>query len=69
MNYLLIESLERYGGFYGDDLTVEYPSGSGVEVTLDKVAHDIAERIVSIFMPDKNGNRPVHGENAYKATS
>ncbi len=54
MNYLIIEALERYSHFYGDTLTVELPTGSGRRVTLERAAHELAERVVSLFL----GSRP-----------
>ena len=61
VNYLLIESLRRFARFYGDDLPVEYPSGSGVKRTLGAVADDLSMRLVSLFLDDADGCRPVHG--------
>lgn len=61
MNYLLLESLESYYYAYGDNFQVELPTGSGKSVNLQQVVRDISERIVSIFIPDKDGKRPVHG--------
>lgn len=61
INYLLIEALERYAYFYGDDLTVECPTGSGNFLTLDAVAAELSRRLGSIFLPDASGHRPCHG--------
>ena len=63
INYLLVEALERYHHFYGEDVKVEFPSGSGNQVTLDVAAKGLAQRLSSIFLPDENGHRPVHGES------
>ena len=41
LNYLMVSALERYHRFYGDDYTIEYPTGSGQQLTLDKVAADL----------------------------
>jgi hypothetical protein len=60
LNYLVATSLERYHEFFGGDLTVEYPSGSGTAVTLDVVAADLWKRLVSIFVAD-SGRRPCFG--------
>jgi hypothetical protein len=68
INFLLIESLERYHHFYGDDLKAEFPTGSGNWLTLKQVAHELARRLVSLFMPDANGQRPCHGGEARYAT-
>jgi hypothetical protein len=64
LNYLLIESLERYHHFYGDAFTVEYPTGSGRRTTLDVVARELMRRLASLFLPDAAGRRPAHGEDA-----
>jgi hypothetical protein len=61
MNYLLVESLKRYHHFYGDELTVECPTGSGVHMNLAEVAEEIERRLAKLFLPDANGNRPCHG--------
>ncbi|MFW6168977.1 MAG: MGH1-like glycoside hydrolase domain-containing protein [Planctomycetota bacterium] len=64
MNFLIIEALERYHHFYGDSLQVEFPSGSGQLANLNEVAREIAERVTSLFLPDRRGRRPVHGSDA-----
>lgn len=61
VNYLLVEALERYHHFYGDDLRVECPTGSGQMRNLKQVACEIARRLTSIFLPAPSGRRPVHG--------
>jgi hypothetical protein len=61
-NYLLVEALERYHNYYGDGLLVEMPTHSGRMVTLREVALELQRRLGSIFLADKNGRRPVHGE-------
>jgi hypothetical protein len=61
LNYLAATALERYHEFFGDELTIEYPTGSGVEVTLDVVAADCWERLVSLFLVDQGGRRPCFG--------
>ena len=47
LNYLMVTALERYHRFYGDDFTIEYPTGSGRRLTLDEVAADLSERLIS----------------------
>jgi mannosylglycerate hydrolase MGH1-like protein len=61
VNYLLIEALERYHHFYGDDLKVEFPTGSGHMLNLKQVAHELSVRLTRIFVPDATGQRPCHG--------
>ena len=61
LNYLVISALERYYRFFGDDFTVEYPTGSGNRLTLDKVAADLQERLISIFTRGPDGRRPCFG--------
>ncbi|HEY2123167.1 MAG TPA: hypothetical protein VGH07_06215 [Chthoniobacterales bacterium] len=62
INYLIVESLERYHHFYGDDFKVECPTGSGNFMNLQKVADEIAHRLVSLFLEEKDGKRPCHGQ-------
>lgn len=61
VNYLLIESLQRFHHYYGDDFTIEHPSGSGNMKTLHEIAEDLSERMINIFKKDKDGKRPVFG--------
>ncbi len=61
VNYLVIRSLLQYQEFFGDDVTFEYPTGSGQQRTLRAIAGDLAERLVSIWLPDADGARPVFG--------
>ncbi len=64
VNYLLIEALERYHRFYGDDLKVTVPGlGDGSPVTLRQAAGEIERRLVALFMPDKTGRRPCFGDD------
>jgi hypothetical protein len=61
LNYLVISALERYHRFFGDEFTIEYPTGSGVRLTLDKVAADLQDRLISIFTRGPEGRRPCFG--------
>jgi hypothetical protein len=61
LNYLVISSLQRYHRFFGDEFTIEYPTGSGVRLTLDKVADDLQDRLISIFTQGPGGRRPCFG--------
>ena len=61
VNYLLIESLQKFHYYFGDDFKVECPTGSGQMMTLWDVATDISRRLARIFQRDADGRRPVHG--------
>jgi hypothetical protein len=61
INYLLIEALQKFDHFYGPDLRVECPTGSGVQVTLGDVATELSRRLTRIFLRGPDGWRPVHG--------
>ena len=61
VNYLVVESLQRYHRFYGDDLELEYPTGSGRRLTLDLIVADLQDRLISLFTRDKNGRRACFG--------
>jgi hypothetical protein len=60
INYLLIESLQKFHYFYGDDFTVECPTGSGKMMTLWEVTTELSQRLSSIFLRT-GGRRPVYG--------
>ncbi len=64
MNYLIIEALERYHFFYGNDFQVEFPTGSGVKMNLKEVARELGARLMKLFLVDGNGARPCHGGDA-----
>jgi hypothetical protein len=59
LNFLLIESLQKFHHYYGDDFTVECPTGSGKFLTLDGVATELGRRLSRIFLKDAAGLRPV----------
>ncbi len=61
VNYLIIRALLQYDRFLGPDFTVEYPTHSGARATLREVAGDLADRLVSIWLPGADGRRPVYG--------
>jgi hypothetical protein len=62
VNFLLIESLQKFHHYYGDEFKVECPTGSGRLMTLWEVAAEISRRLTKIFLRDDSGRRPVHGE-------
>lgn len=61
VNYLIVESLQRFHYFYGDDFKLECPTGSGKYLTLNEIADEISKRLSSLFLLDENGRRPVFG--------
>ncbi len=61
VNGLLIRALLNLYPFYGDDLKVECPTGSGTYMNLFEVAQEIGRRLANIFLRDANGKRPVYG--------
>jgi len=61
VNYLVISVLERYDRYFGEQLTVEYPTGSGVQCTLGEVAVDLQDRLISLFTTGPAGHRPCFG--------
>lgn len=63
VNYLLIESLERFYHYFGDDFTVEYPVGSGQLITLKAAACELTDRLISLFTLDQAGRRPAFGQH------
>lgn len=64
LNYVLIQSIRKFGEFYGDDLKIEYPTGSGQSLNLIEVAQALASRVVSLFERDDAGIRKAHGAYA-----
>jgi hypothetical protein len=61
LNYLVISSLLRYHKFFGDELTVEYPTGSNEQRTLREIADDLRGRLIAIFSRGADGRRPCYG--------
>ena len=63
INYLLVEALQKFHHYYGDEFQVEYPTYSGNYVSLQEVASDLSRRLNSIFLKDGEGRRAFYGEN------
>ena len=61
LNYLIVSALERYYRFFGDELTIEYPAGSGHKVPLDVISADLSDRLISLFTVGPDGRRPCFG--------
>ena len=62
INYLLIESLQKFHHYLGDDFKVECPTGSGNWLNLWQVADEISRRLTQIFLPNESGQRPLYGK-------
>jgi len=58
LNYLLIESLQKFHHYYGDDFKVECPTSSGRLLTLNQVADELTRRLTRLFLKDAEGRRP-----------
>lgn len=61
VNYLLIESLQKFHHYYGDDLKVECPTGSGNIMNLWEVSQELSRRLSRLFLLEESGRRPVFG--------
>jgi hypothetical protein len=61
VNYLLIESLQKFHYYFGDDFKVECPAGSGQWLNLWEVASELSQRLMSLFLKDSSGRRPIYG--------
>jgi hypothetical protein len=63
VNYLIVESLQKFHHYYGDDFKIECPTGSGKFLTLLEVAEELGRRLSRIFLRNADGRRPVFGSN------
>jgi hypothetical protein len=63
LNLLIIESLQKFHHYYGDDFRVECPTGSGKYLTLDEVAAELARRLGKLFLRNSDGRRAIFGQN------
>jgi hypothetical protein len=63
VNYLMVESLQKFHHYLGDDYKVDCPTGSGTFMTLWEVAAELSKRLTRTFLQDGDGRRPVHGGN------
>ncbi len=61
VNFLIVESLQKFNYFLGNDFTVEYPTGSGDQKCLWEIATDISYRLIKIFLKNDAGHRPIYG--------
>ena len=63
VNYLIIESLQKFDFYYGSDFKIEFPTGSENMLSLWEISQKLEERLCRIFLKDKEGNRAVYGNN------
>jgi hypothetical protein len=63
VNYLIIEALQKFHHYYGDDFKVECPTGSGQYLTIDQIADFLSQRLIRLFVRDGQGRRPFAGAN------
>jgi hypothetical protein len=63
VNFLIIESLQKFHHYYGDEFRIECPTGSGRFLTLNEVANELACRLTQIFLADERGARPVYAHH------
>ncbi len=61
VNYLLIESLQKFQHYHGDAILVEFPTGSGRQINLGEVAAELSQRLSRLFLPGEDGRRPAYG--------
>ncbi len=64
MNFLVIEALQRLDYYYGEPFQVEFPTGSGVKMSLKQAARELSCRLCRLFLPDSSGKRPVFGDSS-----
>jgi hypothetical protein len=63
VNFLLIESLQKFHHYYGDDFKIECPTGSGRFITINEVAEELTRRLTRLFLRGSDGRRAVFGDN------
>ena len=64
VNYLIIESLQKFHHYYGDDFKIEHPTGSGKYLTILEVANELSQRLCRLFLRDEKGNRAIFANNS-----
>ena len=65
INFLIIQSIRRYGEFYGDSLLVEFPARSGNKMNLKEVADELTRRVISLFEKGPNDDRRLYGDHKW----
>jgi hypothetical protein len=62
VNFLIVESLQKFHHYYGEDFKVECPTGSGHYLTIEEVAQELSQRLSALFLKNEKGVRPVFGQ-------
>lgn len=62
INFIIIQSIRKLGKFYHDKVVVEYPTDSGTDMNLFNVSSALAKRVISLFIKNEEGNRPIYGD-------
>ncbi len=62
INFLIIQSIKKFGEFYKDNLMIECPTGSGNKMNLEEVAEELTKRVISLFEKDDEGKRRLYGD-------
>lgn len=62
MNYLILDSLEKFSTYYGSDYEVEYPTNSGTMMTIKEAAEEVSKRLLALFVPNADKKIPMYGE-------
>lgn len=62
MNFLILDSLEKFYNYYGPEYEVEYPTNSGNVMTIDAAAKEVSKRLLSIFVPNSDKKIPMYGD-------
>lgn len=60
LNFLIIESLQKFYHYYGDEFQVDFPTGSGNKMNLLEISSELSKRLCSLFEKDPNGDRPIY---------
>jgi hypothetical protein len=63
VNYLLIEALQKFDFFFGEDFKIEFPTGSEKMLTLWEISQELSSRLSNIFLKDAEGNRALYGNS------
>ena len=63
-NYLFVTAIKEFRDYYGKNLEVEYPTGSGNILGLNEIRNDLMKRLLTLFQTDENGDRPVNAQHS-----